>query len=60
MSTKKERSEAARLLASLRKKVKVACARCGKVVSGGVARRYCSAACRQAAWRERELAKGKR
>jgi hypothetical protein len=59
MSTKKERSEAARLLASFRKRVKVTCRRCGKVVPGGVARRYCSAACRQAAWRDRREVKAK-
>jgi hypothetical protein len=54
MVSKRERSEIGRLLASLRPRVRVRCAYCGKTVTGSRRRRYCSPACRQAAYRERK------
>jgi hypothetical protein len=53
MVSKRERSEAGRRLASLRRVVAVGCAFCGKAVRGTKKKRYCSAACRQAAYRAR-------
>jgi hypothetical protein len=57
VATRKERSEFGRRLASLRKKVELACPQCGKAVRGNKTRRYCSLACRQRAYRERRDAK---
>ena len=54
MPTKKERSQLGRLLASLRRKVKVRCPVCGAEAAGTKKRVYCSVACRQAAYRERK------
>jgi hypothetical protein len=54
MVSKRERSEIGRLLASLRARVRVPCAYCGKLVTGSRRRRYCSPACRQAAYRRRK------
>jgi hypothetical protein len=55
---KKERSDVGRQFAALRRKVKLACAVCGKVVTGLRKRRYCSAACRQEAFRRRRRQAG--
>src|SRR5687768_16367466 len=45
-----ERTEAARLLASLRRKVTTACAGCGKDIAGTTRRKWCSPACQAKAW----------
>jgi hypothetical protein len=54
MANKRHRSEVGRQFAALRRKVRLACAVCGKVVTGFRKRRYCSAACRQEAFRRRK------
>ena len=58
MATKKERSAIGKALAGLRRKVRLECPVCGKVVRGSKTRRYCSAACRQEAYRQRRRADG--
>lgn len=49
MSTKKQRSEAAALLSSHRKRVTVSCAVCSTEFKGLTTAVYCSNACRQRA-----------
>ena len=44
---------AGKALASPRRKVTLECPVCGRMVKGSKARRYCSAACRQEAYRQR-------
>lgn len=46
-------SEAGRRFAAMRRQVTRACATCGKEITGVATRRYCSAACRVRAVRER-------
>ena len=45
--------QAAKILAGRRRRVVSRCQRCGKRISGTIRRRYCSAACRQAAYYRR-------
>ena len=47
------RREIARALAALRRRVTVPCVVCGTPVTGATHRRYCSAACRTRAYRQR-------
>jgi hypothetical protein len=54
MVSKKDRSEAGRMLASLRKRGPVKCVVCGTVVTGTKRRMYCSARCNVAAYRQRQ------
>ena len=51
------RSELGRALAALRRRVEQTCPMCGTPYAGGAHKRYCSAACRQRAYRERLEAK---
>ena len=47
------RSELGRALAALRRRVEQTCRVCKKSYAGAAHKRYCSAACRQRAYRER-------
>jgi hypothetical protein len=51
------RSELGRALAALRRRVAQTCPVCRKRYAGAAHKRYCSAACRQRAYRERLEAK---
>jgi len=46
-------AEAAKVLSACRRRVVSRCQHCGKRISGTTRRRYCSAACRQAAYYRR-------
>jgi hypothetical protein len=58
MATKRERSAIGKALAALRRQVRLQCPVCGRVVKGSKTRRYCSAACRQEAFRRRRRQAG--
>src|SRR5262245_20040644 len=54
MVTKRERSAIGRQLSGLRRKVRAECQHCGGPMTGTTKRRWCSVACRQAAYRKRK------
>jgi hypothetical protein len=53
MDERATRSELGRALAALRRRVEQTCPVCKKPYAGAAHKRYCSAACRQRAYRER-------
>jgi hypothetical protein len=53
MNEQPDRSEVGRALAGLRRRVTQTCPICKKTYEGAAHKRYCSAACRQQAYRER-------
>ena len=53
MNDEQARSNRGRALAALRHRVTQTCAVCRKPYEGAAHKRYCSAACRQQAYRER-------
>jgi len=57
MDERATRSELGRALAALRRRVEQSCPVCKKPYAGAAHKRYCSAACRQRAYRERLEAK---
>ena len=54
MDERATRSEMGRALAALRRRVTQTCPVCRKPYAGAAHKRYCSAACRQCAYRERK------
>lgn len=48
------KTEIARALAAMRRRVTVACAICGKTVEGAAHRKYCSDSCRVIAYQRRK------
>jgi hypothetical protein len=54
MNEQQARSDLGRALAALRRRVNQTCPVCPKQFEGAAHKRYCSAACRQQAYRERK------
>jgi hypothetical protein len=54
MNEPADRSDLGRALAALRRRVTQTCPVCKKTYEGAAHKRYCSAACRQQAFRERK------
>ena len=54
MNEPQDRSDIGRALAALRRRVTQTCPVCKKSYEGAAHKRYCSAACRQQAFRERK------
>jgi hypothetical protein len=53
MNEQQDRSDRGRALAALRRRVTQTCPVCKKAYEGAAHKRYCSAACRQQAYRQR-------